>query len=116
MPLIFALYVLFVILVSVFPGGGSSRWHIDKIAHFLAYAGMAMLACLAFRSGSARISALIFAIALGAMLEWWQSFVPGRNMSLIDGIANTLGVLSGTLLFRFGGLYFVEYLESFIRR
>ena len=100
MVLIFALYVLLVIFVSLVPSGGISLWHIDKIGHFLAYAGMAILALLTFDSGIARISALIFAVALGAALEWGQSFVPGRDMSLLDGIANTLGVLSGTLLFR----------------
>jgi VanZ family protein len=100
MGLIFALYVLLVIFVSLVPGEGISLWHIDKIGHFLAYAGMAVLAFLTFDSGRARISALVFAVALGAALEWGQSFVPGRDMSLLDGIANTLGVLAGTLLFR----------------
>ena len=101
MTLIFALYVLLVILVSLFPSTGISPVrHIDKIGHFLAYMGMAILALLTFDSGIARISALLFAVALGAALEWGQSFVPGRDMSLLDGIANTLGVLSGTLLFR----------------
>ncbi len=103
MPLAFMLYVLVVIFISMFPGRGSSLWHIDKIGHFLAYMGMAILAFLAFNSGIARISALVFAIALGAMLEWGQSFIPGRDMSLIDETANTLGVLAGTLLFRLRG-------------
>jgi hypothetical protein len=87
MVLIFALYVLLVIFVSLFPSEGISLWHIDKIGHFLAYAGMAILAFLTFDSGIARISALFFAVALGAALEWGQSFVPGRDMSLLDGIA-----------------------------
>ena len=100
MGLIFALYVLLVIFVSLVPSEGVAPWHIDKIGHFLAYAGMAILALLTFDSGIARISALLLAVALGAALEWGQSFVPGHDMSLLDGIANALGVLSGTLLFR----------------
>jgi len=115
MPLVFTLYVLFVIFMSLFPSGeGISHWHIDKIGHFLAYTGMAMLTFLTLKRGIARISALFLAIALGAALEWGQSFVPGRNMSLIDGIVNTLGVLSGTLLFHLRGQYLVDYLERFI--
>jgi len=55
---------------SLFPSRGSSLWHVDKIGHFLAYLGMAILAFLAFNPGIARISALVFAIALGAVLEW----------------------------------------------
>lgn len=114
MPLMFALYVLAVISVSLVPSGGIALWHIDKIGHFLAYAGMGVLAFWAFDSGIARISALFFAIALGAVLEWGQSFVPGRDMSLVDGIANILGVFSGVLLFRLRGRFFVECLERFI--
>lgn len=104
MLLMFVLYVLAVILMSLLPGqAGVSLGHMDKIGHFLAYMGMAVLAFLVFNSGIARILALFFAIALGAALEWGQSFVPGRDMSLIDGAANVLGVLSGVLLFRFQG-------------
>ena len=119
MLLVFALYVLAVILVSLLPSGGVLPWHVDNIGHFnighfLAYTGMAVLACLTFNSGIARVSALFLAIALGAVLEWGQSFVPGRDMSLIDGIANTLGVLSGTVLFRLRGRHFARYVERFI--
>jgi VanZ family protein len=116
MPLIFALYVLAVILVSLLPSGGVSPWHVDNIGHFLAYTGMAVLACLTFNSGIARVSALFFAIALGVALEWGQSFVPGRDMSLLDGVANSLGVLSGTVLFRLRGRHFARYVERFIEQ
>lgn len=112
MPLVFALYVLVVIVVSLVPTGGLSLWHIDKIGHFLAYTGMAILGFLTFRSGSARILALLFAVALGAALEWGQSFIPGRDMSLIDESANTLGVLCGAVIFRLRG----EYLQKYIGR
>jgi VanZ family protein len=115
MLLIFALYVLAVILVSLLPGKSVSPWRGDNIGHFLAYTGIAVLACLAFDSRIARISALFFAVILGAVLEWGQSFVPGRDMSLIDGIANTLGVLGGTVLFRLRGRHFARYVERFIR-
>ena len=101
MSLVLALYVLVVIVVSLLPSQGISLWNIDKIGHFLAYAGMAILALMTFASETTQIVALLSAIALGAALEWAQSFVPGRDMSLVDGIANTLGVLSGTLLFHF---------------
>jgi VanZ family protein len=114
MLLIFTLYVLAVILVSLLPGGRPSPVRIDNIGHFLAYTGMAVLACLTFNSGVARVSALFFAIALGAGLEWAQSFVPGRDMSLVDGIANTLGVLSGTVLFRLRGHHLARYVGRFI--
>ena len=115
MPLVFTLYVIFVIFASLFPSvGGVSHWHIDKIGHFFVYMGMAIVAFLTFNRRIIRISALFFAIALGAALEWGQSLVPGRTMSLIDGIVNTLGVLSGAFLFRLWGHYLVDYLAPFI--
>jgi VanZ family protein len=99
MPQVFVVYVLMVVLVSLLPSGGISLWHIDKVGHYLAYAGMALLAFLTFKSRVGRVGALIFAVGLGAVLEWAQSFVPGRDMSVVDGIANTLGVITGAVCF-----------------
>lgn len=115
MLVIYVFYVLMVIFVSLLPSTGVSFWHIDKIGHFFAYAGMAVLALLAFNSGISRSSALFFAVALGAALEWGQSFVPGRDMSLIDGMANTLGVITGTVLFWFRGQHITRYVARFIK-
>jgi VanZ family protein len=114
MPVIYVFYVFMVIVVSLLPGTGTSFWHVDKIGHFFAYAGMAVLALLTFNSGVSRASAVFFAIALGAVLEWGQSFVPGRDMSLIDGLANTLGVITGTVLFWFRGQHITRYVARFI--
>jgi len=111
MRLAFALYVLLVVSVSLVPGSGLSFWHLDKIGHFLAYSGMAILAFLTFNTTTARLLALVLAIGLGAGLEWGQSWVPGRDMSLADGIANTLGVLSGACVFRLRGRALAEWLQ-----
>ena len=117
MPLVFTLYVIFVIFVSLFPSvGGISHWHTDKIGHFFAYMGMVIIAFLTFKKKIVRISAFFFAIALGAALEWGQSLVPGRTMSLIDGIVNTLGAFSGAFLFRLCGHYLVDHLAPFIAK
>ena len=114
MSVMYVFYVLTVIFVSLLPSTGVSFWHVDKIGHFFAYAGMAVLALLAFNSGISRASALLFAVALGAALEWGQSFVPGRDMSLMDGIANTLGVITGTVLFWFRGQHITRYVARCI--
>jgi hypothetical protein len=39
--------------------------------------------------------------------------VPGRDMSLIDGVANSLGVFAGALFFRLRGQVMVEWLKSY---
>lgn len=97
---VFILYALLIILLSLTPGDpeiGLAGW--DKVGHFLAYAGMAGLAFLTFRSKNGRFLALLFTIALGFLLEWIQSFIPARTMGWGDALANSLGVLVGTAVF-----------------
>jgi VanZ family protein len=75
---------------------------------------MAVIALLSFGSKKAGLVALLSAVGLGALLEWGQSFVPGREMSLTDGITNTLGVLSGALFFRLQGHILINWLRSYL--
>lgn len=97
-----AVYAAGIVIVSLLPAGaGVGLWNLDKVGHFLAYAGLGLLVSLSFERAGARVAALIGAIALGALLEWGQSFVPGRQMSLADEIVNALGVVTGALIFRF---------------
>ena len=112
---ILLVYVLLVILVSLVPSNGFSFWHIDKIGHFFAYGGMAILALLSFDVNSTKLAALLGSVGLGALLEWGQSFVPGRDMSLIDGIVNALGVLLGALFFHFRGHTLLNWIKSHLR-
>ncbi len=94
------MWVLAIVVVSLIPSTGASLWNLDKIGHFFAYAGLAVLICLNFEGKKAVLGALFSAVALGALLEWGQSYVPGRDMSLVDGTANALGVLAGAVVFR----------------
>ena len=112
--LILLIYVLLVILVSLLPGSGASYGQTDKVGHFLAYAGMAILAALSFEGRIPRLAALLGAIVLGGLLEWGQSFIPGRDMSLLDGIANGLGVLVGALIFHFQGQFIRKMINPFL--
>ncbi|MBE2223028.1 MAG: VanZ family protein [Anaerolineae bacterium] len=73
----------------------------DKIGHFLTYCGLALLACLAFPSRNGKILALLFSFGLGVVLEGIQATVPGRNMSLLDGLANSLGIVTGIIIYYF---------------
>ena len=109
------LYVLGLILVSLLPGSGrSSFWHLDKIGHFIAYAGMAVLMMLNFDSRVARVTGIVFGVLLGGILEWGQSFVPGREMSIVDAIANTLGLLAGVFIYRAWGESISQIVKRFI--
>jgi VanZ family protein len=46
------------------------------------------------------VLALLGAVTLGAVLELLQQFVPGREMSAIDGMVNAVGVIIGALVAR----------------
>ena len=73
------------------------------------------MALLSFDVNSNRLAALLGSVLLGALLEWGQSFVPGRDMSLIDGIVNAFGVLLGALFFRFRGHILLDWIRSHLR-
>lgn len=63
----------------------------DKLAHFGAYA---VLAGLLARSGLSPWTAFTLAVLYGAGDEWHQSFVPGRDASAADLLADAAGSLA----------------------
>jgi VanZ family protein len=66
----------------------------DKGEHFIAYIGLAAMATLVIGRRPALGWALAGITALGGMLEIVQGMV-GRDASMGDFLANTLGVLAG---------------------
>ncbi len=83
-------------LLGVLPAGA------DKLAHLGLYLILGLL--LAWgktRTGFAgpAILLLIMGAGYGALDEWHQSFVPGRDVSAGDWLADTAGVALGLLLF-----------------
>ncbi len=79
---------------------------VDKLAHGGAY----LILGLALAWGRVRtvtgvpvVLLILMGVGYGALNEWYQMFVPGREVELLDGLANALGVLAGYGLFtRFG--------------
>jgi len=74
----------------------------QKLMHFLVYAGLALLWVWALEGISSRnlrmAIALIVCVGLGAGLEWYQTRVPGRFGSVFDVFLNTAGVLAGLMM------------------
>ena len=77
---------------------------IDHALHFSEYFGLAFLTILTFvkghdREGRKRIFYLILYLILFACAdEAHQLLIPGRSTSLLDLLANTLGIITGVLI------------------
>jgi len=71
----------------------------DKLAHMMEYFGLGILLARAWRSAlrlrwalAAAMIALAMGVLVGAGDEFYQSFVPGRDSSVYDLMADTIGV------------------------
>jgi len=77
----------------------------DKLLHFIAYFGLTAMSAAGFKTRRPVIFACLGVIFLGGVLEIVQGFI-GRDMSIYDEIANTLGVIAGGI----GARAIVEFL------
>jgi len=72
----------------------------DKIFHSLAYLWLAVLPAFGFKQNRAAITASLSMILMGIGLEILQAFIPGRFSSVVDIIANCIGVFTGIFMGR----------------
>ena len=80
----------------------------DKFYHLLEYCGLGMLLARALRA-TLRVRVPLFAammalgigMAIGASDEILQSFVPGRDSSVFDFAADSIGVMIAQLVYLF---------------
>lgn len=75
----------------------------DKVMHVVGYAGLALLFALSLARRRPTVGKiLVVAVVLvvyGALDEWTQSFVPGRQSEFLDWCADTVGTGSGLVLY-----------------
>lgn len=90
---IFISYVLLVIFLSLVPQpAGAGSGNLDKIVHVSMYFLMGILAYVAFNTPGKRIVMFISMFLLGVSLELFQIYIPGRDASLYDVLANVSGL------------------------
>jgi VanZ family protein len=114
-PVLFYMFLLF--CLSSMPGpppDASAIPNFDKILHFLAYTGLGVVLMHLFHtSPTQRIArqAIFLTILTGTMYgmsdEWHQSFIPGRDASLLDAAFDSLGCMAAALLYRPLGRRFI---------
>lgn len=105
--LFLVIFIILIIAITVLsllpPKSGLELGKSDKINHFLAYA----ILSLNFGFISTKIRSYFIGIpillAYGILIEFFQGFVPGRDSSFYDALANSLGVFSGFFIFHLFG-------------
>ncbi|CAA0089917.1 Uncharacterised protein [Zhongshania aliphaticivorans] len=93
------LYAVLITALSLLPTTNTIDINIwDKAQHFGAYALFMALVFPLANTHKQRIKYAAGIVIYGLLLEYGQQFSPGRDTSIQDGLANTLGVLSGYTL------------------
>ncbi len=96
---IFMLCLAVVLWLTLTPGGGQAPLfpHIDKLQHFSAFFGLALLGRHAFPRHV--LLMLLFLVFVGAAIEWAQLYVPQRTGTYGDWLADSLGAVLGVVFY-----------------
>lgn len=92
---VFLGYAVVIAYLSLTPTGAINVGSHDKSAHFLSYTVFAILGVRIGLSRKGFIALCIGIVFYSALMEFGQSFVPNRQMSALDLVANAMGVLVG---------------------
>jgi VanZ family protein len=81
--------------------------YIDKVAHMTEFAGLGLFLSVAFRGSLAkrrRRHTMLLVVAIGLLIgvsdELYQSTVPGRIVDFFDWVADSLGIVVGSVVAR----------------
>ncbi len=110
--LLTVIYMIVVLIFSVFtpPRGVDTFTGLDKVLHFLLYGLMGLLWVRVFltrrthgfgggRPRGVALKALAITFLYGLIIEFVQNFLPAREASLYDALANGAGAIAGVLLY-----------------
>jgi hypothetical protein len=102
--LIFFLNIFVILFFSLKPADtllnlGST----DKISHFSAYFSLSLLFCILQPKCKKRVLFVVLAICSGILIEVIQSHIPNRDMSWLDALTNSLGLISANICYYFYG-------------
>jgi len=70
----------------------------DKANHFIAFMTLYVLLSLAYRNLSVVIK-IVLLLAFGMQIEIVQSFIPGRDFSGFDVVADSVGITIGIVVY-----------------
>ncbi len=70
----------------------------DKLLHFMAYSTLTLWLYLLFSSKTILIKSLFLLFLYGLFIEFLQYFIPNRYFSVMDILANFLGIFVTTMV------------------
>ena len=99
-------YMFLIPLLSHVPQEGLPKLDLEGIDYFFHFAEYSILGFLLFKSITSDelltfhpfYGSLLIGISFAILDEFHQSFVPGRHMSSIDMLFDSLGILFGTFI------------------
>ena len=97
-------YMVLILCISSIPANSMPSLgfqNVDKVAHFLEYAILGILAVHSFipKKGYQLFFIIFSGFVFGVFDEWWQSFISDRHTSLFDLLADNIGMLVGSIVF-----------------
>lgn len=96
--IVFIAYAGIVTIASLYPGGDEGVEHLDKLVHLLVYYIFAVFGYRMLANKQHYLPVCLGIIAYSALIEWGQSYIPGREMSGVDVLANIAGVALGAVV------------------
>ncbi|PKP02223.1 MAG: hypothetical protein CVU11_12625 [Bacteroidetes bacterium HGW-Bacteroidetes-6] len=95
------LSIIVILVLTLVPGNGNvSVPYLDKVVHFFLFLALSVNVGYKYLNAKRLTDAMILAIFFGLITEVGQQFIPGRDMDLYDGIADTIGIIVGYYFYR----------------
>ena len=97
-PQFYFLIVLYTYMSLSKPGADLASPYNDLFLHFIGYAILINSGLLAFGTKSKKINMFIYLFSYSFAIELIQHFIPYREFSLLDLMANALGLFVGLII------------------
>ncbi len=108
--------IIIILIATLTPGKDIAKVEIhnlDKIVHFSIFFFLSVNICYKYVNHKRLTEILVWSILFGLLTEVAQQYVPGRDMSLFDGIADCLGIIIGYYAYKNFQSFFDKLLTIF---
>ncbi len=93
--------ILLILIVTLTPGDGTIAGnYLDKVVHFIIFLILSLNINYKYQNKTYGFELMLWAIIFGLTTEVVQQYIPGRNMDLYDGIADSFGIIIGYYLYK----------------